>query len=68
MGIMWANCALSAAEARDIVKDNLIDSRLFAERRARIKVTLSLYQGVYESDVWQQGGVCHVSSVCVQDV
>lgn len=46
MGIMWANCALSAAKARDIVKDNLIDSRLFAEREARIKVTLCLYQGV----------------------
>ncbi len=45
---------LSAAKTRDIVKDNLIYSRLFAERRMRIKVTLYLYQGVCQSDVKKQ--------------
>lgn len=39
---------------RDIVKDNLIYGRLFAERRARIKVTLHLCQGVCQSDVRRQ--------------
>lgn len=42
---------LSAAKMRDIVKDNLIYSCLFDERRTSIKVTLCLGEGVCHSDV-----------------